>query len=148
MGACSTIMNGPKQDVRIKVTPSDAEIMVDGMVIGKGYVKSQLARGSVHTVDVTMNGYQSAHIETGIGVEGWYWANAVLFFGYAWIDLITNAAYSIDPDSIIINLSPDEPIFRTYDTNRRWIARLPVYVILTAIAVLSVWFFIGTIQRY
>jgi PEGA domain len=150
IAACATIINGSQESVIIKANPPGAQIAVDGKKIGPDSVKCKMERGSVHYVDVTMDGFRPAHIRTGIGVNPWYWTNVALFFEYSWIDLITDAAYSVEPNPIIIALSPGsgEPTVKVYDTSGRWIAPLPLEVIGAALVVFFVWFTVGTIQMY
>jgi hypothetical protein len=141
IAACGTIINGTHEEVTIITSPNDAEITVDGRKIGKGSAECNLERGSVHYIDVKKDGYHPVHILTGIGVADWYWANIVLFFEYSWIDLITDAAYSVEPNPIVVTLSPGsgEPTFKAYDTSGSWIAPLPLEVIGAALLAFTVW---------
>jgi hypothetical protein len=150
IAACATIISGSQERVTIKATPPGAEIAVDGKKIGPDSVRCKMERGSVHCVDVTMDGFRPAHIRTGIGVNPWYWTNVALFFEYSWIDLITDAAYSVEPNPILIALSPGsgEPTVKVYDSSGRWIAPIPFEVIGAALVVFFVWFTVGTIQMY
>ncbi len=132
IAACATIISGSQERVIIKATPPGAEIAVDGRKIGPDSVKCKMERGSVHYVDVTMDGFRPAHIRTGIGVNPWYWGNliTVTWLGLS-VDLISNAAYNVNPNSLLVDLSPGsgEPTFKTYDTNGSWIAPLPLEII-------------------
>jgi hypothetical protein len=150
IAACSSIVNGSHEEVIIMAQPTDAEITVDGRKIGKGPAECNLERGSVHYIDVKKDGYRPAHILTGIGVADWYWANIVLFFEYSWIDLITDAAYSVEPNPIFVTLSPGSgpPTVQAYDTSGSWIAPLPIEVIGAAILVFGVWLFVAIARGY
>jgi len=148
--SCASIINGSQESVIIKANPPGAQIAVDGRKIGPDSVKCKMERGSVHYVDVTMDGFRPAHIRTGIGVNPWYWTNVVYYFGYGWIDLISGAAYDVEPNPLLVDLSPGsgEPTVKVYDTSGRWIAPLPLEVIGAALVVFFVWFTVGTIQMY
>ncbi len=132
IAACSTIINGSEEKVTIRATPPGAEIAVDGRKIGADSVKCNIERGSVHYVDVTMKGFRPAHIRTGIGVDPWYWGNLISFIWLGLsVDLISNAAYNVNPNSLLVDLlpGPGEPTFKTYDTKGSWIAPLPLEII-------------------
>jgi PEGA domain len=132
IAACATIISGSQERVIIKATPPGAEIAVDGRKIGPDSVECKMERGSVHYVDVTMDGFRPTHIRTGIGVNPWYWGNliTVTWFGLS-VDLISNAAYNVNPNSLLVDLlpGPGESTFKTYDTNGSWIAPLPLEII-------------------
>jgi hypothetical protein len=141
ISACASIISGSQERVIIKATPPGAEITVDGQKIGSDSVKCKMERGSVHYVDVTMDGFRPAHIRTGIGVNPWYWTNIVYYFGYGWIDLISGAAYNVEPNPLLVDLSPGsgEPMVKEYDTSGSWVASLPYYVIGAAFVVFTIW---------
>ena len=134
----------------IKATPPGAEIAVDGRKIGSDSVDCEIKRGSVHYVDVTMDGFRPVHIRTGIGVNEWYWTNIVYFFGYGWVDLISDAAYSVEPNPLLVDLSPGsgEPRVKEYDTSGSWIAPLPLEIIGAALLVFTVWLTVGIVNGY
>lgn len=148
--ACATIINGPREEVRILANPPDAEITVDGKTVGKGAVICNLERNSEHFIDVKKDGYRPAHIQTGIGVSPWYWINIVTFFEYGWIDLLTGDAYSINPNPILVDLSPGSgaPNVKIYDTSGRTLAPLPYEIILGAFIVFTVWLVAAIARGY
>jgi hypothetical protein len=105
LSACASIVNGSKQDVSIKATPSDATIWVDGEQVGTGSADIQLKRGKEHVVEVKKSGYRTAKVTTDKSLSGWFWGN-ILCGGIPGgaVDLITGSAYDVDPDRISITL--------------------------------------------
>ena len=103
--SCSSIVNGSKQDVSIRATPADAKIYVNGELTGTGATTIKLARGKSHVVEVKHDGYRTSRITTDKSLTGWFWGNLICggIPGGA-VDLITGAAYDIDPNNIVVTL--------------------------------------------
>jgi hypothetical protein len=132
LASCSSIINGSTEDLTVMASPSDATITIDSVYRGEGLFKVNVDRGKVHTIEVSKDGYRTARIETGVDVAGWYWGNFLSWGIIGMItDLISRAAFGIDPDPVLVVLSPGtgKPDVRVHDTNGYIQAALPVILI-------------------
>jgi len=68
---CGTIIHGGTQDVSVTSEPSGATVEVDGSEIGETPVTRSLDRGSQHTVEISMDGYESEQISIRKSASGW-----------------------------------------------------------------------------
>lgn len=103
--SCSTIINGSRQDVTVRATPPEAKIYIDGELKGTGRADARLKRGKEHVVEVRLDGYRVGRVTTSKEIEPWFFAN-ILCGGIIGgvVDLITGAAFQVDPDNIFITL--------------------------------------------
>jgi hypothetical protein len=93
---CATMLNGPKQEVRVKSLPRGARVFVDGKEMGRTPVAFHLARWGFHRVRIELDGYEPYEIPLRKGVS----PNAAgnLFVGGVpiVIDLLTGAVFELE----------------------------------------------------
>lgn len=134
--ACATIMHGTSQDVSISSQPTGATVTIDGEPAGITPVAARLKRKAVHTIVVTMDGYQPFEMITTRKTSGWVWGNIVFggLIGLA-VDAGTGGLYDVRPEQIPVQLArvgastvQDRDVFvflvRTPDPSWRRIGRL------------------------
>ena len=107
IASCGTFIHGSREMVTIEAAPSSATILVDSQYRLTGFFSARLARSTSHVIEVSKAGYRSVRIRTGNSVSPWYFGN---FFSFSLLgmipDLITGGAYSIDPNPIVVQLTP------------------------------------------
>lgn len=89
--------------------PADARITVDSIYHAEGFFRVSLARSSSHTIQVSRDGFRTALIQTGNTASGWYFANLICpIWGFLGMppDILTGGAFSINPNPIVVELSP------------------------------------------
>ena len=98
---CGTIIHGGTQDVSVTSEPSGATVEVDGSEIGETPVTQSLDRGSQHTVEISMDGYESEQISIRKSTSGWVWGNIVFggLIGLA-VDASTGGMYKLTPTQV------------------------------------------------
>jgi hypothetical protein len=98
---CGTIIHGGTQDVSVTSEPSGATVEVDGSEIGETPVTRSLDRGSQHTVEISMDGYESEQISIRKSTSGWVWGNIVFggLIGLA-VDASTGGMYKLTPTQV------------------------------------------------
>src|SRR5437660_5716539 len=104
--ACATIMHGSSQGVSIASQPTGANITVDGLNIGKTPAVARLTRKDMHTIQITLDGYQPFEVKTTRKTSGWVWGNIIFggLIGLA-VDAITGGLYDVKPDQLQASLN-------------------------------------------
>jgi hypothetical protein len=107
---CATLFCGPYDVVRVKTNPPDAVVTADGLDRGTTPTQFALRRDQRHLVAIDAPGYKHCEIPIGRTVNGWFFGN---LSGWGMLaDGLDGAIYSLDPDTISVNLEP-------IGTNRR-----------------------------
>jgi hypothetical protein len=116
--SCSTIINGSKQQVQFISEPSDAEIIIDGVHIGKTPAMYKLRRGKDHFIEIKKSGYSPYRLTTSKSMSGWFWGNCLCggIVGM-FIDLVSGSAYDIDPTTVTAHLSKNTALNEIYYKN-------------------------------
>src|SRR5713101_5070257 len=71
--ACATIMHGSSQEIGIASQPTGAKIRVDNRELGVTPLTAKLSRKDVHTISISMAGYQPYELTTTRHTSGWVW---------------------------------------------------------------------------
>jgi hypothetical protein len=98
--SCATIVNGKKESVTIRTTPSGAKVLA-GTQRCYSPCTLELNRGQNYTITLIKKGYQNQEIElNGKELDGWLWGNIVLggLIGLA-VDFGSGSAYSFEKDN-------------------------------------------------
>ena len=104
LAGCASIIHGTQQTETIKSEPGGATIMVDNHSYGTTPKTVVLKRSRVHTVKLSLPGYQPASFKLTKHLSGWYFGN--ILFGGA-IGLVVDAAdgaiYQLKPGQATLN---------------------------------------------
>jgi hypothetical protein len=124
-GACCTIIHGVHQDFAIGSQPTNAEVTVDGKILGHTPVTASLTRKDNHTIRIALAGYQPYEMNITHHVSGWVFGNIIFggLIGLA-VDAITGGLYALDSDQVMAQLAQAH--------SSAMIRRNGVYVILVA----------------
>jgi len=98
---CATIMHGTSQDIAISSQPTAAAVTVDNKPLGQTPVNAHLTRKDVHTIRITLAGYQPFEMNLTRHVSGWVWGNIVFggLIGLA-VDAASGGLYELRPDQV------------------------------------------------
>lgn len=104
--ACATIMHGSTQDIAVSSQPSGATVMVDNERLGETPVTAEMDRGSEHTIELELEGYEPYEIQVTKNVSGWVAGNIVFggLIGLA-VDAATGGLYKLSPKEVNAELS-------------------------------------------
>lgn len=105
---CATIMHGSTQQVTVNSTPVGANVLVDGGMRFKTPAAIMLSRKDTHTIEISMDGYQTETVDIKRVLSG-AMAGNILFGGLigAAVDSSSGAAYRLEPESIQVDLRPN-----------------------------------------
>lgn len=98
---CGTIIHGGSQDVSVASDPSGATVEIDGTEVGDTPLTKSLDRGSQHTIEISMDGYEEEQVIVDKSVDGWVAGN-ILFGGLIGlaVDAATGGMYKLSPTQV------------------------------------------------
>jgi hypothetical protein len=105
ISGCSTIINGKTQTVSINSNVRDADVVVNGMTVGRTPYSGPIARGDKTVVTVSKDGYLSKSITLSTDFEPVFWGN-IIFGGVlgSTTDAATGSMYKYSPNTLQIDL--------------------------------------------
>lgn len=108
-GSCATIVGGTSQTISIDSNVKNAEVVVDGVVVGKTPFVGSIKRSKTTSVSIRKAGYNPRTTILNTEVEPIFWGNIIVggFFGST-TDLASGAMYKYTPASINMDLEPEE----------------------------------------
>ena len=98
IAGCATIVTGTSTDVSIASEPPDADIEVNGSDRGTTPATLSLDSGRSHSLEISLDGYETETIQIQKGTSGWVAGN-ILFGGIPGfiIDAATGGMYVLSP---------------------------------------------------
>ena len=107
---CASILKGTSQIVTIDSNVKGAEILANGVMVGKTPYNGPLRRGSAMTLLVKKDGYDSRQFMLNTAIEPVFWGNIICggFFGST-TDLASQAMYEYAPATIVVDLEKAAP---------------------------------------
>lgn len=110
--SCATIVSGSRQYVGFSSRPSNAQVYVDGQMLGNTPLLTNLERKQNHRVSIELAGYLPFETILTRKFNGWYVGN-IVFGGVIGliVDPITGAIYNLTPKKINASLSEDTRAF-------------------------------------
>lgn len=110
LASCASIVSGTKQEISVKSTPTEAEVIVTGSggqvaFTGKTPAVAELPRKSEYDVEIKLAGYQTETVHIAKGFNGWYLGNIICggIIGLI-VDAVNGAMYKLEPGEISVNL--------------------------------------------
>ena len=102
---CATIIDGTDQRVSFSSNPTQAEVIVDGQIIGKTPLTKDLSKKSEHSVKLNLHGYHPYEVTLTKKVNSWVWGNLVFggLIGLG-VDALTGGLYELTPSQINADL--------------------------------------------
>jgi hypothetical protein len=105
---CASIIKGSKQTVTIDSNVKDAEIYLDGALVGKTPYTGELKRGSGKTMMLKKAGYQTKTMTLSTSVEPIFFGNIISGGALgSTTDLATGSMYQYSPASWSIDMIPE-----------------------------------------
>ena len=114
--SCGTIMHGSSQEVAISSNPSDAQVTIDGNVIGNTPLTKSLSRKDKHSVKIDLEGYHTYETTILRKTSGWVWGNIVFggLIGLA-VDAISGGIYKLSPEQMQAELREGGTVAKVSD---------------------------------
>lgn len=109
-GACATIVKGTKQLVTVDSNVREADVVVNGVIVGKTPFNGPIPRGSSTQVTVKKEGYFPKTITLATETETAFWGN-ILTGGVlgSSTDSGSGAMHKYSPATFQLDLSPATP---------------------------------------
>lgn len=109
--SCATIISGNKSPLIIRSEPSGAEVLIDGVSVGRTPLFADIRRMEDHEIRLMKAGFVEASQTTGRKLNAWAAGNVIFglfgIFGLL-VDASTGAAFSPKKDEIHVRLTPEE----------------------------------------
>lgn len=98
-------MNGSKQPIGISTNPTNAELWLDNVFVGRSPVILEMSRGQDHYLHIELAGYQPYDLTFTREYNEWVIGNVAFggFLGLA-IDAISGAMYKLTPKQVQVEL--------------------------------------------
>ena len=105
LSGCATLIDGDTQSVTFQSSPSDAEVSINGVVVGTTPFTISLDRGDGNQVSIQKNGYETVSMELNTAINPTFWGNILLggLLGST-TDSATGASREYVPGIHMINL--------------------------------------------
>ncbi|HYX35010.1 MAG TPA: PEGA domain-containing protein [Oligoflexus sp.] len=102
---CATIVSGKTQTMTIDSNVKDADIVVDGVNVGKTPYTGPVTRAKSASVTLRKDGYASKTVTLNTEIEPMFWGNIIFggVFGST-TDNSTGAMYKYAPGTLVMDL--------------------------------------------
>lgn len=112
--ACATIRHGPKQIIGVSSSPTNANVFVDGQLLGSTPFSVNLDTKKSYVIRVELDGYMPFQATIDRRLSGWVWGNIVFggLIGFA-IDAATGSIYRLSPEQLSAQLSGQSQLSTT-----------------------------------
>jgi hypothetical protein len=99
--SCATIMIGTSQEVSIASSPTGAQVLDNGVVLGKTPLAVDLKKKTRHQIRIELEGYAPYEVAMVRKTSGWIAGN-IIFGGLIGlvVDAITGGMYMLKPEQI------------------------------------------------
>ncbi len=107
VAGCSTIVSGQEQALQINSNVSGADVLLDGVLIGKTPFSGQVKKSATASVTVRKDGFKERTVQLATEVEGSFWGNIIIGgLPGSSTDYGTGAMYKYAPNVIQVDLEP------------------------------------------
>jgi len=102
---CSTVMNGTSQLVSINSDVTEADVMVNGVSVGKTPFSGKIKRSNKTEIKVSKTGYETVVITPETSLPVAFWGNIIIggLLGST-TDGVSGAVYEYKPNTFYVNL--------------------------------------------
>jgi len=107
VAGCSTIVSGQEQALQINSNVSGADVLLNGVLIGKTPFSGQVKKSATAAVTVRKDGFKERTVQLATEVEGSFWGNIIIGgLPGSSTDYGTGAMYKYAPNVIQVDLEP------------------------------------------
>lgn len=109
LSGCASIVNGTSQPVSINSNVKGADVIVNGVTVGKTPYNGPIKKGNKTTVTLQKDGYDPKTITLSTEIEPIFWGNIIIggVLGST-TDLATGGMYKYAPATLQIDLEKAE----------------------------------------
>ncbi len=104
---CASVVSGQEQALQINSNVSGADVLIDGVLVGKTPFSGQVKKGAKTTLTVRKDGFKERTVQMSTEIEGAFWGNIIIggVLGSS-TDYGTGAMYRYAPNVIQVDLEP------------------------------------------
>jgi len=104
---CASVVSGQEQALQINSNVAGADVLIDGVLVGKTPFSGQVKKGAKTTLVVRKDGFKERTIQMSTEIEGAFWGNIIIggVLGSS-TDYGTGAMYRYAPNVIQVDLEP------------------------------------------
>ncbi len=107
VAGCSTIVSGQEQALQINSNVSGADVLLNGVLVGKTPFSGQVKKSATASVTVRKDGFKERTVQLATEVEGSFWGNIIIGgLPGSSTDYGTGAMYKYAPNVIQVDLEP------------------------------------------
>lgn len=107
VAGCSTIVSGQEHALQINSNVSGADVLLNGVLIGKTPFSGQVKKSATASVTVRKDGFKERTVQLATEVEGSFWGNIIIGgLPGSSTDYGTGAMYKYAPNVIQVDLEP------------------------------------------
>lgn len=107
VAGCSTIVSGQEQALQINSNVSGADVLLNGVLIGKTPFSGPIKKSATASVTVRKDGFKERTVQLATEVEGSFWGNIIIGgLPGSSTDYGTGAMYKYAPNVIQVDLEP------------------------------------------
>jgi hypothetical protein len=107
VAGCSTIVTGQEQAVQINSNVSGADVLLNGVLIGKTPFSGQVKKSATASVTVRKDGFKERTVQLATTVEGAFWGNIIIGgLPGSSTDYATGSMHKYAPNVIQVDLEP------------------------------------------
>ena len=124
---CATVIKGTTQGIPVNSEPDNADVLVDGQLVGTTPTTVEMKRKRDHLVTIEKDGYQPKTIAVVKDIGGAVFGNILAGGLIGWgVDAASGAQYNLNPKTISVKLEPvsSMPAGSENDSQSDFIAKL------------------------
>jgi len=106
---CMAMFAGSSQSIGLGSEPTGAKAVVDGQEYTTP-ATVELSKDSNHTIMFSKEGYQDSSAVLSSSINGWWFADALLWGPLALVDFSNGSAYQLSPNSVTVLLAPKQSV--------------------------------------
>lgn len=107
LNGCGTVINGTRQDIAVASNPSNAQVYLDGKIVGETPTIIHPRRKRDHVVTISKDGYETKNIQLKRVFSGAVAGNLIFGGLPGWgVDAISGGQYRFVEESVSVDLSP------------------------------------------
>lgn len=111
--ACASIFSGKTQPVSFDSEPSEVTVTINGRVMGKTPLTTQLKKEKNQVITFEKEGYKTQTRSLDTRITGWFWVNTLgLTYGLfsSTTDRLNGSMYQYAPNRYYVNLVPKNAV--------------------------------------
>ena len=109
LSGCATIVDGSTQSMTFQSSPAEAEVLINGVVVGKTPLSIDVERAEGTTLTIRKEGFKEQTLVMPTKLNTTFWGNVILGgLPGSTTDAVSGASREFIPGSHMVTLEPAE----------------------------------------